>query len=309
MVGGVNAAATFAVLPLGRALAAHARAGPRRRALMIWWPVVHAAGHPVVAGPAVPARRYSPPFLDYIESAPITTVPDDALRRPARHVQLGARTSTRLARRQRPHHRSSTSPLNSASSSWWPASLGLTLRRNPHRLFLVIGVGVGLFLRRRWATWARCRGGSRPRCTTARRRARAAAQRAQVRPGDPAAAGDRPGVRRRRAAGRGRGARRSVGPEVSDDCNRRIARGHRRVAVVGGRLPVAAGRITPGGGFDDVPQYWSEAADLARGRARTTGWPCSCPGRRSAPTSGEPRATSRCRRSPAHPGPCATPCR
>ncbi len=53
MVGGVNAAATFAVLPLGGGVAAdpHARAAAARADALV--ARLHAAGHVVVAGPAV----------------------------------------------------------------------------------------------------------------------------------------------------------------------------------------------------------------------------------------------------------------
>ena len=44
MVGGVNAAATFAVLPLGVVFLLTRTRGPRRRALMLWWPLFTALG-------------------------------------------------------------------------------------------------------------------------------------------------------------------------------------------------------------------------------------------------------------------------
>ena len=39
MVGGVNAAATAAVLPLGAVWLLTRTAAPRRRSMMVWWPI------------------------------------------------------------------------------------------------------------------------------------------------------------------------------------------------------------------------------------------------------------------------------
>jgi arabinofuranan 3-O-arabinosyltransferase len=83
MVGGVNAVATFAVVPLAAFWLLCAPAGPRRRALMVWWPPLVLIGTLWWILPLVLLGRYSPPFLDYIESASNTTVAStvvDALR-------------------------------------------------------------------------------------------------------------------------------------------------------------------------------------------------------------------------------------
>ena len=102
MVGGVNAAATFAVLPLGVVGCSPARPGPDGAALMLWWPVFTAARHAVVAGArcscwAPTARRSS------TSSRPRDhDVPDHPVRRAARHVELGAVRRHQLAGRQRP---------------------------------------------------------------------------------------------------------------------------------------------------------------------------------------------------------------
>ena len=72
-VGGVNAVATAAVLPLGVLLLLLADPGPRRRALMRWWPLATIAATAWWTIPLVLLGRYSPPFLDYIESAATTT--------------------------------------------------------------------------------------------------------------------------------------------------------------------------------------------------------------------------------------------
>lgn len=82
-IGGVNAVATAAVLPLGVLLLVLAQPGPRRRTLMLWWPLATIAATAWWTIPLVLLGRYSPPFLDYIESATTTTfaaTPFDALR-------------------------------------------------------------------------------------------------------------------------------------------------------------------------------------------------------------------------------------
>ena len=73
--GGVNAAATIAVLPLPALWLLTRKPGPRRRQLMLWW-----SGAVVLATfwwvlPLLLLGRYSPPFLDFIESARTTTIP------------------------------------------------------------------------------------------------------------------------------------------------------------------------------------------------------------------------------------------
>ena len=95
MVGGVNAAATFAVIPLGAVWlltreprpAAHAAdavvAGRSRSWAPLWWLV-----------PLFVLGAYSPPFLDFIESASITTFPTtlfDALRGTSNWVPVRRR--------------------------------------------------------------------------------------------------------------------------------------------------------------------------------------------------------------------------
>ncbi len=72
-VGGVNAAATSAVLPLGVLLILMAAPGPRRRTLMLWWPGFVLLGTVWWWGPLLVLGKYSPPFLDFIESASTTT--------------------------------------------------------------------------------------------------------------------------------------------------------------------------------------------------------------------------------------------
>lgn len=72
-VGGVNAAATFAVIPLGAIWLLMADRGPRRRTMMIAWPTFVAMGTLWWLIPLFVLGKYSPPFLDFIESASLTT--------------------------------------------------------------------------------------------------------------------------------------------------------------------------------------------------------------------------------------------
>ena len=75
MVGGVNAAATFAVIPLGVIWILTRTGGPRRRSLMLWWPVFTLLGTLWWLVPLFVMGSYSPPFLDYIETTTVTTFP------------------------------------------------------------------------------------------------------------------------------------------------------------------------------------------------------------------------------------------
>ncbi|TFV87312.1 DUF3367 domain-containing protein [Blastococcus sp. CT_GayMR20] len=78
-VGGVNAVATSAVLPLAVLFLLTRPAGPRRRRLIGWWVAAVGLATAWWAGPLLLLRQYSPPFLDYIETAAITTTPTGLL--------------------------------------------------------------------------------------------------------------------------------------------------------------------------------------------------------------------------------------
>jgi arabinofuranan 3-O-arabinosyltransferase len=73
--GGVNAAATIAVLPLPALWLVTRQPGPRRRQLMLWWSGAVALATLWWVLPLLLLGRYSPPFLDFIESARTTTIP------------------------------------------------------------------------------------------------------------------------------------------------------------------------------------------------------------------------------------------
>ncbi|RYJ06704.1 MAG: DUF3367 domain-containing protein, partial [Actinomycetales bacterium] len=82
-VGGVNAAATFAVIPMAAWCIWSMPAGPRRRVLLTWWPPAVLLATAWWLAPLFLLGRYSPPFLDYIESIANTSfaaTTTDALR-------------------------------------------------------------------------------------------------------------------------------------------------------------------------------------------------------------------------------------
>jgi arabinofuranan 3-O-arabinosyltransferase len=144
MVGGVNAAATSAVLPLGVLWLLTREPGPRRRRLMLWWPTFTLLGTLWWLVPLFLLGAYSPPFLDFIETAPVTTYPTtlaDALRGTSdwvAYLDPDGRAGRDLIT-------SVYLPLNSAVVLAVGVA-GLALRRNAHRLFLLSGVAAGLVL-------------------------------------------------------------------------------------------------------------------------------------------------------------------
>ena len=143
-VGGVNAAATFAVIPLGVVWLLTREPGPRRRSMMIWWPVFVALGTAWWLVPLLLLGRYSPPFLDYIETASVTTVPTtlfDSLRGTSHWVPFVEPTW------QAGNDLVSTSyiVLNSGVLLLLGV-VGLTFRKNPHRQWLVISLLLGLLM-------------------------------------------------------------------------------------------------------------------------------------------------------------------
>ncbi len=77
--GGVNAVAAAAVLPLPVLWLLTRPAGPLRRRLVAWWALAVGLATAWWAGPLLLLGRYSPPFIDYIETADVTTAPTDVL--------------------------------------------------------------------------------------------------------------------------------------------------------------------------------------------------------------------------------------
>lgn len=143
-VGGINAAAAFAVIPLGVVWLLTRTRGPRRRSLILWWPVFTLLGTLWWLVPLVVMGAYSPPFLDWIETASVTTFPTtiaDALRGTSNWVAY-IDTTSRAGR-----DLLSTSYLAlDAGVLLLLGAAGLMLRSNPHRAFLARGLAVGLVL-------------------------------------------------------------------------------------------------------------------------------------------------------------------
>jgi len=148
LAGGVNAVATAAVLPLPALYLLTLGRGPRRAALMRWWSL--AVGLAVLwwLVPLLLLGRYSPPFLDFIESARITTLPTnlaDTLRGTDHWLAF-------LADSGGPVWRAGwtlvTTPMLVIESALL-AGLGLAglcARDLAHRSFLVLGALTGLVL-------------------------------------------------------------------------------------------------------------------------------------------------------------------
>ncbi len=78
-VGGVNAVATAAVIPLAVLYLVTRPAGPVKRRLVVWWLIAVGLATAWWAGPLVLLGRFGPPFLYYIETAAATTHPTDVL--------------------------------------------------------------------------------------------------------------------------------------------------------------------------------------------------------------------------------------
>ncbi len=144
MVGGVNASATFAVLPLGVLWLVTRTSGPRRRTMMLWWPVFTLLGTLWWLVPLALMGTYSPPFLDFIESTGITTFPTDlfnVLRGTSNwvpYIDAQSRAGNDLI----------TTPylvLNSGVVLLLGFA-GLIDRRTPHRQFLALSLLTGVLL-------------------------------------------------------------------------------------------------------------------------------------------------------------------
>jgi arabinofuranan 3-O-arabinosyltransferase len=262
MVGGVNAAATFAVLPLGVVWLLTRTPGPRRRSLMWWWPCFTALGTAWWLVPLFLMGAYSPPFLDFIETTSVTTFPTtlfDALRGTSNwvpYIDSRARAGNDLVT-------TSYLVLNSGVLLLLGFA-GLADRRNPHRAFLALSVLLGVVM------------------VTAGHRGSVEGWFAQdvrglldgvlaplrnVHKFDPvirlplvvglAAAVDRiwspPPVRSEPVA--------RDGPHPAlVRLNRVTFQAAALLALAGAALPAATGRLAPAGALPAVPDYWTQAA-------------------------------------------------
>ncbi len=261
MVGGVNAAATFAVLPLGVLWIVTRSPGPRRRSLMVWWPVFTLLGTLWWLIPLFVMGAYSPPFLDYIESAANTTFPTtlfDALRGTSNWVPYIDPTN----RAGNDLLRNFYLPIDSGVVLFLGCA-GILLRGNKHRLFLGLGVLMGLVMVTMghesgvhgWFADDLFRLLDGP-----------LAPLRNVHKFDPilrlplvlgvAFLVDHV-IEQRRAVVPG--APRDLDAWASRFTSTVIV-GTAVLAVVGAAVPGVLGRITPSTGFQDVPDYWKEAA-------------------------------------------------
>ena len=146
MVGGVNAAATFAVIPLGVVWLLTRTPGPRRRALMLWWPVFTLLGTLWWLVPLFVMGSYSPPFLDFIETDVGHDLPDHDLRHDARHLRLGPLRLPRTSRAGNDLLREPYLILDSAVRAAARAGRAHCDRRTPHRTFLGARSSAGLLM-------------------------------------------------------------------------------------------------------------------------------------------------------------------
>ena len=259
LVGGVNAAATFAVLPLGVLWILTRSPGPRRRALLVWWPAFTALGTVWWLVPLFLMGAYSPPFLDYIESASVTTFPTtlfDALRGTSHWV---------------PYVDSTWRAGNDLLRSFYLAVnsgvlmllglVGLMLSRNQHRLFLALGLLLGIAMVTMGHTGSVAGWG--------------AGQLQDLMDGVlaplrnvhkfdpivrlPLVVGLAFVVDRSVAAFRSQAGDRSHHAVLSR-VNHSVLVATAVAAIVGAALPVLHTRLTPGGGTERIPEYWTQAA-------------------------------------------------
>lgn len=142
--GGVNAVAVAAVLPLGLVWILTRAPGPRRGRLLGWWVLFVVLGTVWWSGPLLMVGRYSPHFLDYIENATVTTLPTDLTRTLLGISDWVAYFGADFSA----GHALITTPylVLDAAAVAALGLLGICLRDNPHRRFLVYGVLLGLLL-------------------------------------------------------------------------------------------------------------------------------------------------------------------
>ncbi len=260
MVGGVNAAATFAVLPLGVVWLLTRTPGPRRRALMLWWPTFTLLGTLWWLMPLFVMGAYSPPFLDYIETTAVTTFPTtlfDALRGTSNwvpYIDSGSRAGNDLLRV--PYL-----VLNSGVLLLLGFA-GLIDRRTPHRAFLVLSLLLGLLM-----VTAGHDGSMHGWFAGSVREALdgVLSPLRNVHKFDvvirlPLVLGLAFALDSVLARTRG-GGDPAASPDVSLlRVNRATVVGMALVAVVGAAVPVLQGRVEPAGATLDVPGYWQETA-------------------------------------------------
>ncbi len=143
--GGVNAVAVAAVLPLGVVWLLTRSPGPRRWRLLGWWTGLTILATAWWSGPLLLMGSYSPPFLDYIENATITTLSTDLTR-----SLLGVSDWVAYFGGQDfgAGRQIVGTPFLLLDAALVAAVglVGIGMRDNPHRRFLVLGLLTGLAL-------------------------------------------------------------------------------------------------------------------------------------------------------------------
>lgn len=253
MVGGVNAAATFAVLPLGAVWLLTRTRGARRWRMMVGWPLFTALGTLWWLVPLFVMGAYSPPFLDYIETAASTTFPTDlvdVLRGTSHwvpYVDAASRAGKDLI----------TQPYLALNSALVLGGglLGLALRRNGERFFLMVGLLTGVLLVSMGHVGA-VQGWFAVPVHNLLDGALAPVR--NVHKFDPV-------VRLPLVVGLAWSVQalveRTGRSSSTERVNARVLVAVLVLAVVGASSPAVLGRITPAGGFTAVPDYWVEAAN------------------------------------------------
>ena len=309
MVGGVNAAAPSA--PCCRwaslwLLTRDAGPAPARDDAVV------AASSPLLATlwwlvPLFLLGSYSPPFLDFIETAGDHDDPDRRWPTRCAAPPTGCRTSTRGRGPGATSSATSTSRSTAPSCSR-PASRGSRCgaRRTGCSSSAASSPACSWS---RWGTIGDVQGWFAPASRTLLDGvARAAAQRAQVRPRGPAAAGPRPGLARRRpgraaARERGRHAWRVRGSTSAS------SPGIVAFAVLASASPACGRPHHPERRLRGRPGLLARGRGLARRRAGPGGGAARARHHRSGRTCGARRATSRSRRWRPARGRSATRCR
>ena len=146
--GAVNAAATAAVLPLPVLWILTRHRSPDRRRLAVLWSAAVVAASAWWVVPLLLLGRYSPPFLDYIESASVTT----GITTPFEVLRGGSHWLAYLSSTDGPILPAGwlvlTTPMLVLDTALIAAVglLGLHARRLPERTWLVLGVAAGVVL-------------------------------------------------------------------------------------------------------------------------------------------------------------------
>ncbi len=254
--GGVNAVAVVAVLPLGVIWILTRAGGPRKWRLLGWWTLFTGLATLWWAGPLLLLGRYSPPFLDYIENATITTIPTGLSRTivgesdwVAYFAGIDYTAGQQLV----------TTPFLVLDAAAVAALglIGICLRSNPHQRFLTLGLLVGVTLVGFGYS------GELAGFLAADRTDLLDQSLAPLRNLHkfdvvlrlPLVLGAAHVLARLPGAIQGRGSRQAL-------VVLRVATG---LALVSLALPWAQDRIAPRDGVEEVPAYWSDAADyLAR---------------------------------------------